>query len=88
MFGIGIGVTSMWGKGYGTEATRLLVRHAFQTLNLNRVGLEVYEFNQGAIRCYEKAGFRIEGRLRQSYFADGRYWDTVVMGILREECRP
>jgi [ribosomal protein S5]-alanine N-acetyltransferase len=87
-FGISIGVPSLWGKGYGTETTRLLVRHAFQTLNLNRVGLEVYEFNQSAVRCYEKAGYKIEGRLRQSYFGEGRYWDTIVMGILREEWQP
>jgi RimJ/RimL family protein N-acetyltransferase len=87
-FGISIGEKALWGKGYGTEATRLLVRHAFQKLNLNRVQLEVYEFNKSAIRCYEKAGFQIEGRLRQTYFTDGRYWDTLVMGILRDEWRP
>jgi RimJ/RimL family protein N-acetyltransferase len=87
MFGISIGVKAMWGKGYGTEAAELLVRHAFQTLNLNRVQLEVYELNKPAIRCYEKAGFQIEGRLRQTYFAEGRYWDTLVMGILRSEWR-
>jgi len=87
-FGISIGVKAMWGKGYGTEAAQLLVRHAFQTLNLNRVQLDVYEFNQKAIRCYEKAGFQIEGRLRESFFAEGRYWDTLVMGILRSEWRP
>ncbi len=87
-FGISIGVKTMWGKGYGTEATRLIVRHAFQTLNLNRVWLHVYESNEGAIRCYEKAGFRIEGRLRQSFFSEGRYWDTIVMGLLRDEWQP
>jgi ribosomal-protein-alanine N-acetyltransferase len=86
-FGISIGEKTMWGRGYGAEATQLLVRHAFQTLNLNRVQLEVYEFNKGAIRCYEKAGFQLEGRLRQTHFAEGRYWDTLVMGILRDEWR-
>jgi UDP-4-amino-4,6-dideoxy-N-acetyl-beta-L-altrosamine N-acetyltransferase len=87
-FGISIGVKALWGKGYGTEATQLLLRHAFQTLNLNRVQLEVYEFNKAAIRCYEKTGFQIEGRLRQTFFAEGRYWDTLMMGILRDEWRP
>jgi RimJ/RimL family protein N-acetyltransferase len=87
-FGITLGEKSTWGRGYGTEATRLMLGHAFQTLNLNRVWLHVYEYNQRAIRSYEKAGFRIEGRLRQDTFRDGRYWDTVVMGILREEWRP
>jgi diamine N-acetyltransferase len=87
-FGISIGMKTAWGKGYGTEATRLMIRHAFQTLNLNRVSLDVYEFNQRAVRCYEKAGFQLEGRQRQSYFSEGRYWDTIVMGVLREEWRP
>jgi RimJ/RimL family protein N-acetyltransferase len=84
-FGIGIGDKTMWHKGYGADATHLLLGHAFQTLNLNRVYLHVYEFNKAAIRCYEKVGFRVEGRLRQSHFAEGRYWDTIVMGIIREE---
>jgi RimJ/RimL family protein N-acetyltransferase len=85
MFGISIGDKSAWGKGYGTEATRLVVRYAFDTLNLNRVWLHVYEYNDRARRVYEKVGFRTEGRLRQDTFRDGRYWDTVVMGVLREE---
>jgi [ribosomal protein S5]-alanine N-acetyltransferase len=84
-FGIAIGVPSEWSKGYGTEATRLLVRHAFETLNLNRVWLQVYEDNPRGIRAYEKAGFRKEGVLRQDMFRAGRYWDTIVMAILREE---
>jgi [ribosomal protein S5]-alanine N-acetyltransferase len=85
MFGIGIGDKSAWGKGYGTETTRLMVGHAFETLNLNRVWLHVYEFNQRGIRAYEKVGFRVEGRLRQDCYREGRYWDTVLMAILREE---
>ncbi len=85
MFGIGIGDKSAWGKGYGTEATRLLVQYAFESLNLNRVCLEVFEYNPRGIRAYEKAGFRVEGRLRQDCYREGRYWDTVVMGVLREE---
>jgi len=84
-FGIAIGVAAEWGKGYGTEATRLIVRHAFETLNLNRVWLQVYEDNVRGIRAYEKAGFRKEGVLRQDVFRAGRYWDTILMAILREE---
>src|SRR5205814_646415 len=55
-FGITIGEKEEWGKGYGTEATRLMVQHAFETLNLNRVWLHVYEYNQRGIRAYERAG--------------------------------
>jgi RimJ/RimL family protein N-acetyltransferase len=83
--GIVVGEKGAWGKGFGTEATRLLVRHAFDTLNLNRVWLHVYEYNTRAVRVYEKVGFRTEGRLRQDTFRDGRYWDTLVMGVLHEE---
>ncbi len=84
-FGISIGAKEEWGKGYGTQATELLVRHAFETLNLNRVWLHVYENNQRGIRAYEKAGFRKEGVLRQECYREGRYWDTIVMAILRDE---
>jgi len=84
-FGISIGEKSCWGCGYGTEATRLMVEYAFLTLNLNRVSLEVYEYNPRGLHIYEKIGFRQEGRLRQDTFRDGRYWDTIVMGILRDE---
>jgi ribosomal-protein-alanine N-acetyltransferase len=85
MFGISIGDKNAWGQGYGKEATRLMVQHAFQTLNLNRVWLHVYEYNERAIHLYQKLGFRTEGRLRQDNFRDGRYWDTLVMAVLREE---
>jgi RimJ/RimL family protein N-acetyltransferase len=87
-FGISVGDKAAWGKGYGSEATRLLLAHAFETLNLNRVWLEVYEYNHRGIHVYEKLGFRLEGRLRQHTFRAGRYWDTLVMGILREEWHP
>jgi RimJ/RimL family protein N-acetyltransferase len=84
-FGISIGEKTEWGNGYGTEATRLMVQHAFDTLNLNRVWLHVYEHNERGIRTYEKVGFQREGVLRQDRYQDGRYWDTISMAILRKE---
>ncbi|MBL8795955.1 MAG: GNAT family N-acetyltransferase [Planctomycetia bacterium] len=84
-FGIVIGEKAEWGKGYGTEATRLLLQHGFHTLNLNRVWLHVYEYNAAALRVYQKLGFQREGTLRQDTYRDGRYWDTIVMGLLRAE---
>lgn len=84
-FGIAIGEKEEWGKGYGTEATRLIVQHAFDTLNLHRLWLHVYEFNERGIRVYEKVGFRKEGVMRQHTYREGRYWDTMIMGILRTE---
>ncbi|MFO0969258.1 MAG: GNAT family protein [Gemmataceae bacterium] len=85
LFGITIGNKDFWGQGIGTETTALVAQHAFETINLNRLGLHVYEFNERAIRAYERVGYRREGVLRQSFFSEGRYWDTVVMGLLREE---
>ncbi len=85
MYGIFIGEADARGKGYGTEVTSLMVGYGFATLNLNRVWLHVYEDNKGAIRAYEKVGFRLEGVLRQDNFREGRYGNTVVMGILRSE---
>jgi [ribosomal protein S5]-alanine N-acetyltransferase len=84
-FGISLGEKSEWRKGHGTEATRLVVRHAFETLNLHRVWLHVYETNPGGIRAYEKVGFRREGVLRESTYREGQYWDTIAMAILRSE---
>ncbi len=83
--GISIGTKSYWSKGYGTDVVRTLLRHAFETLNLHRVYLRVYEENQRGIRAYEKAGFTVEGRMREAKFMDGRYQDVILMGILRSE---
>lgn len=83
--GIFIGDKSFWNQGYGTEAMRLLLRHGFHTLNLNRIALQVYETNQRAIRSYEKAGFVLEGRRRQAMFKDGQYVDILMMSVLRSE---
>jgi RimJ/RimL family protein N-acetyltransferase len=83
--GIVIGKKPYLGQGYGSEAIRLLQELAFHSLNLHRLELMVYEFNERALRCYRKCGFREEGRLRQKLYRKGRYWDVIWMGILREE---
>ena len=83
--GIGIGERDFWGNGYGTDAMCLMLRFAFGELNLRRVTLGVYAYNPRAIRSYEKAGFRREGMVRGDCQRDGQRWDTVFMGILREE---
>jgi RimJ/RimL family protein N-acetyltransferase len=87
MFGIFIGESDARGRGLGTDATALVLRHAFDTLNLNRVWLHVFEDNPGAIHVYEKLGFVREGVLREDNFRGGRYRDTVAMGILRADWR-
>lgn len=83
--GIGIGERDCWGKGYGTDAMRVLLRFAFEELNLYRVNLDVFEYNPRAIRSYEKVGFVHEGRQRGLLHRDKRRWDLIFMGILREE---
>ena len=86
-FGILIGDKSMWGKGIGEEATRLAVEYAFNRLNLNRVDLGVIADHEAAVRCYERVGFKVEGRFRQDLFAEGEFKDRLWMGLLRSEYR-
>ena len=83
--GLGIGEREFWGKGYGTDVMKVILRYAFTEVNLKRVTLNVFEFNPRAIRSYEKVGFRHEGRMRQVLNKEGRRWDMPFMGILREE---
>ncbi len=83
--GIGIGERDYWGKGYGTDAFRILIRYAFRELNLNRINLTVFDYNPRAIKSYEKLGFKEEGRERQWLHRDGRRWDMLYMGLLRKE---
>ncbi len=83
--GIFIGEKQLWNQGYGTDAMHLLLQHGFNTLNLNRVALDVYATNIRAVRSYEKAGFVHEGRKRQAIFRDGKYIDLLQMSVLRQE---
>lgn len=83
--GIMIGDKRQWNKGYGTETMRLILKHGFETLNLHRLYLKVFDTNPGAIRAYEKAGFVLEARLREAHFADGAYHDDLIMSVLRSE---
>ena len=83
--GIGIGERRNWNRGYGTDAMQVALRYAFTELNLERVTLNVFEYNPRAVRSYEKAGFQHEGRIRGALLKDGRRWDMIFMGILRGE---
>ncbi|MDP1545122.1 MAG: GNAT family protein [Anaerolineales bacterium] len=83
--GIMIGDKKEWDKGYGAEAMTLLLRHGFETLNLFRLSLRVYADNVRAVRSYEKAGFVLEGRLREAVYKSGKYDDVLIMSVLRSE---
>jgi RimJ/RimL family protein N-acetyltransferase len=83
--GIMVGDKKYWGKGYGTEACRLMLEYAFNVLNLNKVILGVYAPHQSAIKAYQKAGFRMEGRYKKIYNCRGKFVDKICMGILKSE---
>ncbi|CAN0617503.1 GCN5-related N-acetyltransferase [Burkholderia multivorans] len=87
-FAIQLGDAAVRGRGIGTEATRLALRHAFDDLNLHRIFLTVLATNTHAIALYEKAGFRAEGLLRQAAFKEGRYVDVIPMALLATDRPP
>lgn len=80
-----IGERDYWGKGYGTDAMRVMLRYAFEELNLHRVSLRTFGFNLRAIRSYEKVGFVHEGKSRSALNRMGQRWDEIWMGITRDE---
>jgi UDP-4-amino-4,6-dideoxy-N-acetyl-beta-L-altrosamine N-acetyltransferase len=83
---IGADVSPVYrGKGYGTRTYQLVLDYCFNFLNMNRVWLEVLDFNEVGIKLYEMVGFVREGCLRQAIYRDGKYHDYIVMSILREE---
>ncbi|MEW6106189.1 MAG: GNAT family protein [Bacillota bacterium] len=85
--GIVIGREDLLGKGIGREAVQLVLDFAFNFLNMHKVNLRVFEYNERGRRCYLRCGFKEEGRIREQRFYDGRYWDEIIMGITRDEFR-
>ena len=85
MLGIVIGEKDYWGKGYGQDATRLLLDYGFNLLNLNSIMLGTFSFNARAINCYKRVGFKEIGRRRQARIITGERYDAVLMDILAEE---
>jgi RimJ/RimL family protein N-acetyltransferase len=83
--GIAISDREFWGKGYGADALRLVLHYGFMEMNLSRITLGVFDYNARAIHSYEKAGFILEGRMRQAVYRDRERADIIYMGLLREE---
>ncbi|CQR71455.1 Spermidine N(1)-acetyltransferase [Sporomusa ovata DSM 2662] len=83
--GIVIGKKDLLGKGLGTEAIKLLQSFVFDRLNLNKIELNLHDYNKRAYKCYLKCGFVEEGRSRQAFYINGHYTDTIFMGILKDE---
>lgn len=85
--GLMIGDARFRGQGYGREAVELVLQHAFERMNLHKISLGVYADHEAAVKLYRRLGFKVEGRLRQHLFREGRYHDKLVMGLLRDEHR-
>lgn len=73
------------GYGAGTLALKLLCEYGFNTVNLNRIYAEIYLYNEGSIRLFEKVGFKLEGELRESNYRFGKYSNSYVYGLLKNE---
>lgn len=87
-FRIALTGPDVFGKGYGTEATKLILDFAFDVVGVHRVSLEVFDFNPRAQRVYEKRGFVREGLQREALWWDGEWHDVVTMAILKNDPRP
>ena len=85
VIGIFIGEVDNRNKGFGTDAVRTLVKYGFEKLNLHVIMLTVYAFNEAAIACYKKVGFKECGKCREACFMDEKRYDKIMMDILREE---
>ena len=82
---IAIGEAKHWGQGYGYEAMQLAIQFAFDELNLHRIQLTVFSYNERAIALYEKLGFQREGVYREHIHRDGKRYDMYLYGLLRSE---
>ncbi len=86
-FAIGIHAANLRSQGIGSEATRLVLRFAFEQLGLHRVDLRVLDFNHRAIACYAKCGFVREGLEREGAWGAGEWLNDVIMSVLEQEYR-
>ena len=85
VLGIFIGDKEGRNRGAGTEAIKLLLDFGFNYLNLHSISLDLIEFNERALACYKKCGFKECGRRRESKFINGKYYDSIRMDILEKE---
>jgi len=83
--GMFIGDKPYWGRGYGTDTMKILLKFIFEQMNINRVGLSVFSYNERAIASYKKCGFIEEGIVREVIFCNGKYHDEVIMSVLKRE---
>lgn len=83
-----IGEKEYWGKGYGSEAKMLMLHFAFNILNLRKIYSEVFVFNERSHKYLMKCGYEEEGRRKEDYFYNGKYWDTILLAVFRDKWLP
>jgi RimJ/RimL family protein N-acetyltransferase len=84
MFGLFIGEPSAWNRGFGSDAIGTLVRFAFDEMNLRKLRINVFDYNDRAKHVLETHGFVAEGRLQREFYREGAYHDIVVLSIFRD----
>lgn len=85
VIGIMIGDKEYWSKGYGSDALKVLTKFIFEEVNMNKIKLKVFSFNNRAISCYKKVGFKEEGILKKEVYRNGKYYDEILMAIFKSE---
>jgi RimJ/RimL family protein N-acetyltransferase len=83
--GVLVGERSFWGKGIGSDAVYTLCKFAFEELRMHRLEARVLEHNERARRIFEKVGFKSEGIERESHYAEGKWWNVTLLGLLERE---
>ncbi|AGK98072.1 acetyltransferase, ribosomal protein N-acetylase [Clostridium pasteurianum BC1] len=83
--GIMIGDKDYWSKGYGTDAMKVLMKFIFEDMNINKIRLNTFSFNERAKKCYEKCGFEVEGILKNEIFKEGKYYDEIIMSAFSKK---
>jgi RimJ/RimL family protein N-acetyltransferase len=83
--GIALARPEELGRGFGTEAALLMLRHGFEEMNLHRIHLRVFDYNERALKSYRKIGFVEEGRMREAFYRHGSYHDVILMSLLADE---
>jgi ribosomal-protein-alanine N-acetyltransferase len=82
--GIIVGEKEFWGKGYATESIKLMVEYGFDRLNLHKISAGVNNYNTASLKAFERVGFEEEGRRKEELFVDGRYCDSIILGLTFE----
>lgn len=84
---IAIANREFWGRGYGSDALKVMIKYLFHELNLRKISLRVFSFNERAIACYKKLNFQEEGRMKEQIYRDGKYHDELYMSLFRSDVK-